>query len=133
MPQSSHQARDILSRILGDHDMVARLKGLEHRHRRGLARAERGRPRPSLERGEAALEGVAVRVRVARVDEPVRERPVGRALERRREVNRRGHRAGRCVGGVTGMDGERLELHRMWVAVGTREQRRGAGALDAES
>ena len=90
-----------------DH-MAARIEQIEHRARRGEARAERIAARAAFEIGNAALVGHARRILRAAVFVAFVHAGAGLDIGRGR-VDRRHDRAGRGVRGLTGMDGARAE------------------------
>ena len=84
-------------------DVIARAPALARStcSRRPEPKAAASSPPSSMPRRARAL---AVRIVVARVDEPARVTAFGIALERRGKMDRGGHRARRRINGVSGVD-----------------------------
>src|SRR5205085_11887743 len=95
-PRAEHIASDLdgaVVRVGGDDDVRARRERLEDRSGRRRTGREAGGRAATLELREAALEGGAVGVRVARVEMPGREAQVRLPLEGRGQRDGRRDRA----------------------------------------
>ena len=97
--------------VVGEDEVRSRPEGLHQGRCRRHARSEHQRRLPAFERRQRELEQGLRGVALPDVRRRADERVVLIARKRRRQVDGRGDGAGGRIGGVSGMDEERFQLH----------------------